>query len=493
MDARSDYFARVIPLLGEGLAGKVVAASELSLTGRVLELLASCMLDAVVLRGEPAAPAWPLPFTCLGPARGRSDLELLQRHLRWKNEWSAVSWRREGEPDLALGARLVPPGRPPGVVWDPAARSVTMHLARGDLWSYQNITYHVARQARDLLLGRQPWPDGEIYLGNRLWPYARTEVAVSPPQPVAAARGRAHVMVIGCGSVGSEVVRLLCGRGRRWTLVDGGTVSVFNPNRQWFGTGEIGEPKVEALARRLEAPARRVRKNLGHAPGHAELLAELLETDPPRLAVLAAGTADHGPLARELWRRGIPHVAACAYPQARYFEVTVVLPQEGTPCLHCFRGHLFKGIESAPPMQDDLAAFLYQELSEEQRRRAYVDLVAEPATRIETGRVAEIAARCVAEALAPAARRGLWFRRMLATGTTCLLGGNVVERLGDDDGTTAYGLTFPGQVVRLGLEDVAGAGSERVCDLCGRRMEVVHRHELPAPADDAELDRALLG
>jgi len=49
-------------------------------------------------------------------------------------------------------------------------------------------------------------------------------------------------MVVGCGSIGSELVRRLASSGCRFSLVDPGTVSVFNPHRQWFGTDDIGKP-----------------------------------------------------------------------------------------------------------------------------------------------------------------------------------------------------------------------------------------------------------
>jgi hypothetical protein len=301
------------------------------------------------------------------------------------------------------------------------------------------------------------------------------------------------VLLIGCGSVGSEAARLLAVAGvTRWTLVDGGEVSVFNPCRQWYGADEIGQRKVAALARRLPGRTTTVPRALG--PDDAEALQLLVKDDRPDVALLCAGTADHDPLARVLWQLGLAHVVACAYPQARFFEVDVVLPgptptQPSTPCLHCFRGHLFRGAEPAPPMDDELASFLYQQLDPEERRRLYVDLVAEPATAIETGRVAEVTARCAAEVIAPPETRSRWFQRMLAGETTCLLGGNVVEQIGDE---MSYGLTFPGQVVRLGLGDVAGAAALRVCEVCGRELEVSHRLKLPE-ASGASIDRALLG
>ncbi len=73
----------------------------------------------------------------------------------------------------------------------------------------------------------------------------------------------------------------------------------------------------------------------------------------------------------------------------------------------------------------------------------------------------------------------------------------MVERISDESSDetsdeTSYGLTYPGQVVRLGLGDVAGACALRVCEVCGRELEVSHRLELPQ-APDASIDHALLG
>jgi hypothetical protein len=218
-------------------------------------------------------------------------------------------------------------------------------------------------------------------------------------------------------------------------------------------------------------------------------LAELLEEDRPDLALLTTGTHDHAPLAELLWEKGVACLSACAYPQARFFEVNVALPAEGTPCLCCFRGRLYRGLESAPPIDDELASFLYRDISAAERERAYVDLVAEPATRIETSRIADVLAQCSLEALADGPRRSAWFRRMLDEGTTCLLGSNTLEQRAN--GETAYGMSYAGQVVRLGLEDVAGVEEEQCCGVCGRRLRVGVHVELPAAAD-GEIDRALL-
>ena len=72
----------------------------------------------------------------------------------------------------------------------------------------------------------------------------------------------------------------------------------------------------------------------------------------------------------------------------------------------------------------------------------------------EEKRIAEVVARTARELLAPPSERSAWFVRMLAEDTTCLLGGNVAERTAD--GQAAYGIELPGQVLRLGLEDICG-------------------------------------
>lgn len=489
MQPREEYFARVAPLLGQGLRGRRVAAENLSLTGRVIELLAACMLEEVVVLDDREAVGWPLRATCRGPALATepcSARDLLARHLAWKNGFVPLRWHRRGRADLHLRGRVLSLGETPHVTWDTARRAVTLHVPPGDLFAHENLAYHVARDARDLLLGRRGWPPPVTFHGHGLWPFAIATRPASAPRPAPPPARVAHVLVVGCGSLGSEALRLLAGSPLRFTLVDDGRVSPFNPARQWFGTDDIGEPKVAVLSRLLApAPVRALRVHL--AEDTLPELGRLLDEDPPALALLATGTADHGPLAELLWRRQIPHLAACAYPQARYFEVSVVLP--GTPCLCCLRGHLFAGPASAAPMTDEVARFLYRDLAPGERDRLYQDLVAEPATRIETGRAAAVLAHCALEALAPPDARSPWFQRLLAEQTTCLLGGNVAER--DADGQPAYGLTYPGQVVRLGLPDLVGVEARRVCPVCGRELQIGQRIELPV-ASPEEIDRALL-
>jgi hypothetical protein len=272
-------------------------------------------------------------------------------------------------------------------------------------------------------------------------------------------------MIIGCGSLGSEAVRMLAGSGARFTLVDDATVTVYNLARQWFGAADVGRLKVEALQARLDA-ARIWPAHLDHRQFSA--FEQLLRDDPPDVVLLATGTHHHAMLAELLWRLGIAHVAACCYPRARYFEVSIISPREQTPCLHCYRGHLYAGPPEALP--DEVAAFLYESVSDEERRRRYTDLVAEPATQIETLRAAHVLARCAVELIDPT--RTPWFTRVLADATTCLVGGNAAG---------AYGITTPGQVIRLGPEDVADA---TVCTVCSRTLRAAFADDVPAMPED---------
>jgi hypothetical protein len=289
-------------------------------------------------------------------------------------------------------------------------------------------------------------------------------------------RGR-HVLVIGCGSLGSEAVRMLAGSGARFTLVDDASVTVYNLARQWFGAADVGRLKVEALQDRLDV-ARIWPVHLENGSHHFSAFEQLLRDDRPDVVLLATGTHHHAMLAEMLWHLGIPHVAACCYPRAQYFEVSIVSPREQTPCLHCYRGHLYAG--PPEPLPDDVAAFLYESVPDEERTKRYTDLVAEPATQIETLRAAHVLARCAVELINPI--RTPWFTRVLADATTCLIGGNAAG---------AYGITTPGQVIRLGPEDIAGAESHLRCGVCKRRLEVALHTALPDTPDEA--DAALPG
>lgn len=61
-----------------------------------------------------------------------------------------------------------------------------------------------------------------------------------------------HVVVIGCGALGSAVALQLAKLGLRLTLVDGDVVESHNlTNQLLYRTSDIGQPKAGALAREL--------------------------------------------------------------------------------------------------------------------------------------------------------------------------------------------------------------------------------------------------
>lgn len=433
------YFARVAPLLGEGLsrhAVRVDAGAE-----HVAELLASCRL-----RSLPGAP------------------NSVRAALTWRNGFEDFDFAARA-PDVTVTSER---GDVAAAAW--SERAVKLTLPAHPILS-RFVSNAVARELRDALLGRAPWPAGERFYGDPRWPFA----VASEPATVAAAAAPRHVLVVGAGSVGSEVARLLsCSR---LTLVDAARVSVFNPQRQWFSTNEIGAFKVEALRDRLP--------NVRSVPvaADASLLAELIARDRPDVCVLATGTHHTSELARVLWRHDVPFVACCAYPQARFFEVLVCDPRERTPCYECFRGHLYRGVESRPVVADEVSSFLYRQADAQTRDAAYKDLVAEPASAIETGRVADVATVC---ALELGTAKSPWLTRMIAEGTTCLIGGNTVDLTANGD--AAYGITRPGQVVRVGLDDLVG--DEHNCGTCARKLRPAHRLQretLSAVAEDAAM------
>ena len=81
--------------------------------------------------------------------------------------------------------------------------------------------------------------------------FQRTELLLGAPAMRALARTR--VLLVGTGGVGSWCAEALVRTGvGRMTLVDADRVCASNVNRQLMATSQtLGEPKVEALARRL--------------------------------------------------------------------------------------------------------------------------------------------------------------------------------------------------------------------------------------------------
>lgn len=462
---RDDWFARVRPVLGDGLSRATVHVDDGARAAALVEHLAACMLGGLSCDGGETGS----PFGFLHPAQGIASF------LAWKNPHAVPRRAAAAEADLRVTTQWLGEGSAASITWSAQGREVALGLPR-DRFGWLEASTHAARIIRDVLTRHAPAPRGTTWLGHPHWPFHVGTACTAPAEPERAALRSRRVLVVGLGSLGSEALRVLWDSGAHFPLVDDGRVSVFNPARQWFALSEVGRDKVDVLRARLPgAVAVKLRADEAHRSAWDALLTQ----ERPDVVLLATGTHHHGMLADMLWQRGIPHVAACCYPRARFFEVATIIPSERTPCLHCYRAHVWRGIPAATPVDDETAAFLYQHPDDVERQRLHADLVAEPATRIETFRPALLLARCAAQVLAE--RRAPWFRRLLQASTTLLLGGNTVDP--HADGSLAYGISQPGQVVRLGLEDVVGAGATETCHACGRVMDVRVPAGLPEVPD----------
>lgn len=441
-----DYFARVRPVLGVGLSAhavKLVAApAQLAELQLLAELLASCMVGALLV---PPALVGPVQAACLA-----------------KNPWSLPRVSGHGRGALTVHLR---PGAVAALAVSGARINVT--VPADEPFATRDVLCAAARLVRQRLLRLPGSAEPLGTFGDPRWPFfpRRSAIAHAPVQALSR-----HVVIVGAGSVGSEVARLLQPLGLRLSVVDPAQVSVFNLLRQWYDAADVGQPKAAVLAARVNGEA-------VVAEASPELLAALGRPDG---LVLATGTHAHEPLAEWAWQNAVPHVAASAYPRARFFEVLAIDPRAGTPCFACHRGHLYRGVRSRPALPDALQSFLYS-APEAERELAYRDLVAEPAAAIETVRIASVAARAIHAMLSPVPPE--WWRRARDEETVCLLGGNTTAR-DDATGEPAYGITSVGQVVRLGLDELCS--SARQCPVCQRPLPAV-QSSLPAwPHDDAE-------
>ena len=93
---------------------------------------------------------------------------------------------------------------------------------------------------------------------------------------------KAHVMVVGCGAVGSYAIEALARAGvGELTLVDFDEVSVSNINRQLFAlSSTIGKKKVDVAKARVQDIAKDIKVNTKDLMVNAKTLPELLAVKP---------------------------------------------------------------------------------------------------------------------------------------------------------------------------------------------------------------------
>ena len=324
--------------------------------------------------------------------------------------------------------------------------------------------------------GRPEWPWSTLFLrpdpkvvdrlsGPGLAPYA----------PPLALLGQQRLLVMGLGTAS-----LFCAEAgllaRHLCLLDGGEVSSFNPVRQVYGAGLVGQAKPSALAsvlrQRLEPKAswdrathgpltvwRTGQASISQAPlrlsrlaaGSAARFEEVLDAFRPTLAVVGMGRSkdDNFAATAALRRRGIRHITPTAFPAVSHFKHILTDGAAG-PCYDCIQGHLPLDSGAGPTLAPAEREIFYGGT--------------QPATLAETLPSAHSLLRLSLDLALPPAARPPYLRRELAAERPCFVGANRAER---QDGQWLFGVDRPFAMVTYGVADLLGGEAERRC-ACGR-------------------------
>jgi ThiF family len=359
-------------------------------------------------------------------------------HLAGDGTGAMRRWTAQIPHPLALSATLGEGGIQNDHAWDCAAPLLAgvarALLLRETPWRRADLEGLWAQGIRQAVLG------GAHPYGVR-WASAD---ALDAQQPAADERifrtppvRRGCVLIAGLGSIGSVAAAQLAPYARQLILADPDHVDIYNPARQHYMLADIGRPKAEALAQRLGISGV-LTIAAPIALQREEQIAELLERHAVSAALVATGTDADFAIARALRAAGVPHVVARCYPRARYWEAVLVDGLRG-PSFEQVRGHLRVG-PAAPPTAEQVAA--YSDAGA---------LEAEPATLVESGWAAAWAARLTHQLLTPPGLRERWMLELLAAEQICLVGGIGVEQTGAGP---AYGVALPGQIHAWGLRQV---------------------------------------
>lgn len=317
-----------------------------------------------------------------------------------------------------------------------------------------------------LIVGHTSWPWVVKPIGvNALLAFVKDAVFDLKEKSTLSMEGK-NCLVVGLGSLGSVVAKTLSQLGANLILVDGENVDLTNPIRQVYSIEQIGESKAEACANELKKNAKDQSQqffayNFSIDTDKSILeLENLLIAHNIDVAVVATGTGNDRIISQTLVSKKVPHVVVSCYARARFFEAIVV--RSGAPCFGCVRGHLYLGKTPS--------------LTPEQKAR-YVssehDLAAEPATRIETGRAADLASHIAYSLLN--LEKVEWLARALRNEQIFFLGGNISEKQEDK---WVYTIEIPGEVKLFGLEDIVGRGDYIECWDCSRKIPVAIHYQI---------------
>ncbi|MBI4850984.1 MAG: ThiF family adenylyltransferase [Acidobacteria bacterium] len=279
-------------------------------------------------------------------------------------------------------------------------------------------------------------------------------------------------LIVGLGSLGSVIAKTLAQLGANLVLIDGEGIDLANPIRQIYSVDQIGQTKASACATCVKESFRK-EKNISQEIFSYQLaisledesvleLESLLTEHKVDIAIVATGTGNDRVISQALVGKEVPHIVVSCYARARFFEA-IVVDSRGGPCFGCVRGHLYLGeMPSLTPEQK--ARYISSEH----------DLKAEPATRIETGRAADLASHLAYGLLN--LDENLWLKRALSDEQTFFLGGNASEM--QFNGNWAYTIEFPGEVKLFGLQDIVGRGDYVECWDCGRKLPISIHYQI---------------
>ena len=160
-----------------------------------------------------------------------------------------------------------------------------------------------------------------------------------------------RVVLVGCGGAAGFAEDLMRAGLGEILLIDPDTVSESNIATQACYLDEIGEPKVQALARRLQRirpvqgpgaariiPLPGRAQDLSAAAWSAALSRPLPDRPAPARTLLVGATDDFTTQAfvnRLALASGTPSLCAQMWPQGRGAEVTFWAPGAGLPCHRC--------------------------------------------------------------------------------------------------------------------------------------------------------------
>lgn len=181
--------------------------------------------------------------------------------------------------------------------------------------------------SRTEIVAKAPW------LSRQLAYWAQLEPLF--PDKAVAALGNKHVMVVGCGGVGSAAAFSLAGSGLgRLTLVDPDTVELSNLNRQFlYAATNVGQAKVHALSASLRDRFPIV--NIMPVLAKLEDVGETTTMDAVDLVILSGGVSEafaHPGLLSD------QSVLIVGYLGAQGI-VGPLLGTDRSPCWRCYLAH----------------------------------------------------------------------------------------------------------------------------------------------------------